>query len=362
MALEGCGAARRETVTAIGASLLSILSARERGRPSIRHPGRRGNGRVDPYGEGSSESVAVISVLRLTVAVATGAAALVASAPVAHGAFPGSNGRIAYEHTTESGLEEADIFTVRPNGTGRIELTDTPHKNEFGPAWNAAGTSIAFWRTHAPFGPGSIWTMDADGGNQRRLTTNVDGRDPAWSPSGLRIVFNAEGNLVTMRASDGGGRRRLTSTGSDFEPAWSPQGDLVVFTRASEQGDPGDLYLIDVKSRTVTQLTSSPDYDHQANWSPDGERIVFERDFDDVNGFSIVVVDVDGSHVRRLTAKHAGFFDTGPAYSPSGTKIAFGRDRPTFFADLFVMRADGTNEHRILRDELFSSFPDWQPK
>jgi Tol biopolymer transport system component len=288
-------------------------------------------------------------------------ATLASAAPAAMAAFPGTNGRLAYQHTTESGVEQSDIFTVHLNGIGRLQLTDTPHKNEFGPQWNARGDEITFWRTRAPFGPGSVWTMDGDGSHQRRLTTKVDARDPAWSPSGDRIVFNAEGNLVTMRSSDGGGRRRLTSLGSDFEPAWSPNGNLIVFTRASPQGDVGDLWLIDVRTRKITQLTSSPDYDHQAGWSPDGTRIVFERDFDDVNGFSIFTIDVDGTHLRRLTAKHPFFFDTGPAFSPSGTKIAFGRDRPRFFADLFVMRADGSHEHRILHDQLASSFPDWQP-
>ena len=303
----------------------------------------------------------VLPLAGFLVGVGASVATMAATAPVAPAAFPGANGRIAYQHTTESGVEQSDVFSVRPNGTGRIQLTDTPHKNEFGPQWNAAGDAITFWRNRAPFGPGSIWVMDGDGTHQRRLTTRVDARDPAWSPAGDRIVFNAEGNLVTMRSSDGAGRRRLTSTGSDFEPAWSPHGDLILFTRASPQGDVGDLWLIDVKSRKVTQLTSSPDYDHQAGWSPGGARIVFERDFDDVNGFSIFTIRVDGTHLRRLTAKHVFFFDTGPAFSPSGTKIAFGRDRPRFFADLFVMRADGTHEHRILRDTLASSFPDWQP-
>ena len=287
--------------------------------------------------------------------------ALVVTPAVALAAFSGGNGVIAYQHTTESGVEQADVLTVRVDGTGRRQLTDTPDRNEFGPAWNPAGSRIAFWRTRAPFGSGSIWVMDPDGSNKRRLTRHIDARDPAWSPSGGRIVFTSDGNLFTIRSS-GGHRRQLTSSRAlDFEPAWSAGRHRIVFTRAFEQGDAGDLYVLNVRTRKVTHLTSSSDYDHQANTSPDGERIAFERDFDDVNGFAVFVVRVDGSDLRRLTAKRDGFFDTGPAFSPSGGRIAFGRDRPRFLSDLFVMRANGKGEQRIRRESFLSSFPDWQP-
>jgi TolB protein len=304
----------------------------------------------------------VVRALRLTLVLFLTVTPLVLRGAPADAAFPGKSGVIVYQHTTESGIEQADLLTIRPDGTGRRHLTHTPNRNEFGPTWDAAGSRIAFWRTKAPFGPGSIWVMDADGGHKRRLTRNIDARDPAWSPSGRRIVFTSDGDLFTIRASNGGQRRRLTSSKAlDFEPAWSPDRRHIVFTRGFEQGDVGDLYAINLRTHKVTQRTSSPDYDHQANWSPDAKRIVFERDFDDLNGFAVFVVHADGSHLRRLTAKRAGFFDTGPAFSPSGRRIAFGRDRPSFLADLFVMHANGTHQHRIRRDRFLSSFPDWQP-
>jgi len=71
--------------------------------------------------------------------------ALVVTPAVALAAFSGGNGVIAYQHTTESGVEQADVLTVRVDGTGRRQLTDTPDRNEFGPAWNPAGSRIAFW-------------------------------------------------------------------------------------------------------------------------------------------------------------------------------------------------------------------------
>src|SRR5438876_10930477 len=111
--------------------------------------------------------------LRRLVSATLGAGLLVASGvPVpAHAAFPGSNGRLAFQRESPAGDHtQADVYTIRPDGSGLERLTATADQNEFGPAWNAAGTRIAFWRTAAPFGPGAIWVMDADGQHQQQLT------------------------------------------------------------------------------------------------------------------------------------------------------------------------------------------------
>ena len=276
----------------------------------------------------------------------------------------GVNGRLAFQLEAPAGDHtQNDIYTVRPNGSGLTALTNTPDQNEFAPAWDAVGQRITFWRAPAPFGPGSIWTMDADGNSQRQLTSGIDARDPVWNPAGTRIAFtmvDASGfHIWTMRASDGADRRQITS-GPDleFEPAWSPDGTRLAFTRGLEQGDPGNVCVINLTTGTVTCLTTSPDYDHQVAWSPDGKRIVFERDFG--SSSSIFTVNADGSHETRLTS--GTFFDIGPCFSPDGRFIAFGSDRAgTFLDDLWTMRTDGHQLRQILEYPFSEAFPDWQP-
>jgi TolB protein len=274
-----------------------------------------------------------------------------------------SNGRLAFQLEAPAGDHtQTDVYTVKPNGSGLTALTSTPNENEFGPAWNAAGTRIAFWRTAAPFGPGSIWTMDADGSGQQRLTAGLDARDPVWNPAGTRLAFtlvDATGfHIWSMRASDGGDLRPITSGPTqDFEPAWSPDGTRIAFTRGLEQGDPGDIAIIDLTTGTVTVLAASPEYDHQVAWSPNGGKLVFERDFG--NMFSIFTVNADGSQVIRLTT--GPFFDVGPTFSPDGRFIAFGSDRAgTFLDDLWRITADGRRLHRVLATPNSEAFPDWQ--
>jgi TolB protein len=314
---------------------------------------RRGTGVIRP----------AFGALRVVLLVG-GVALLGSASPVAQAAFPGSNGRIAFERDAPAGDHtQTDAFTVRADGTDVVRLTRTPGRNELGPTWSPDGRRLAFWRSPAPFGSGSLWVMRANGSGQRRLTDRIDARDPAWNPVGTRLVFTRFGrgssDLYTLRASDGGATRQLTSTPSrEFEPAWAPDGHRIAFTRAFSSGDPGDIYVLNLNTHRVRQITDSPAYDHQVAWSPDGSRLVFERHR--VTSSSVCRIRPDGTGLQRVTT--GPHFDIGPAYSPDGLLIAFGSDRKeTFFSNLWTVRPDGTQLHRLLRLRFSEGFPDWQP-
>jgi Tol biopolymer transport system component len=277
-------------------------------------------------------------------------------------AFPGGNGRIAFQGETVAGDHtQSDIYTVGRDGTGVRRLADTPNRDELGPAWSPNGSRLAFWRTAAPFGTGSLWVMNADGSGKRQLTFGVDARDPAWNPAGNRLVYDQVlgGDLYTLRVSDGLDRRRLTSGAAlDFEPAWSPGGRRVAFTRGTAAGDPGDIFLVDVVTGQVQRVTSSPAFDHQVAWAPGAGRLVFQRDFDQSS--AIFTVRPDGTGLARLTS--GAHFDIAPAWAPDGTEILFGSDRLSLLHELWTMHRDGTDQRRLLGNPTAAlGFPDWQP-
>ena len=83
----------------------------------------------------------------------------------------------------KSGGESDDLWTIQPDGSDEVKLTNFTTCPAGGPAWSPDGSKISYER-----GVCGIWVMDADGTNQKRIgDSNGSGRT-AWSPDGTNIV------------------------------------------------------------------------------------------------------------------------------------------------------------------------------
>ena len=132
------------------------------------------------------------------------------------------------------------ICSVGTDGSGLINLTNTPRASEFFYAWSPDGTRIAFSSDRD--GNSEIYVMNADGSSPINLTNSPDHDGSfAWSPDGKRIAFTRahefNSELYIMNA-DGSDVTRVTNTPSSEishvnRPAWSPDGSRIAFVSSS---------------------------------------------------------------------------------------------------------------------------------
>lgn len=285
--------------------------------------------------------------------------ALFTFADVAHAAFPGQNGQIAFQSFRDNSFR-SDIHVINPDGTGQLNVTNFPNAQEQTPAWSADGTQLAL--TSNRTGTDDIFRMAADGTGLTQLTDDTSGSfNPAWSPSGAQIAFTSNRfvghNVFSMFADDGSEQVNLTGNqGFDAGPAWSPGGGQIAFisTRAGN----ADVFAMNTDGTSQVNLTLHPALDTTPDWSPNGSHIVFASERDGNFNSEIYVMDADGTDQIRLT--NSAGFDGHPAWSPDGTKIAFTSDRIGNF-DIYVMNADGSGLTRVTTNAARDMDPSWQP-
>ena len=219
-----------------------------------------------------------------------------------------------------------------------------------------------------------IYVMDADGGNQRRLTNNPSSDyAPSWAPDGKRIAFvsDRDGNVdangwhtfeIYVMDTDGGNPQNLTKNPADDRfPSWSPDGKQIVFQSDRVDFRNPEIYVMDADGRNTQRLTNNPADDKHPSWSPDGKQIVFSSVREGHFNYEIYVMDADGGNPQRLTENLK--IDLFPVWSPDGKRIAFAADRKGDFAnfEIYVMDTDGDNQRRLTENRQRDWFPSWSP-
>jgi dipeptidyl aminopeptidase/acylaminoacyl peptidase len=249
---------------------------------------------------------------------------------------------------------DTDLWMVRWDGSGRRQLTYTAESSESAPRWSPDGRYISFLSARPGPATGTqVWVLDRDGGEARQLTRLTGGVIAyEWSPDASRLVlvcrYGGEDSAAT-----GEGRARAASASKTPPPIVI---DKYQFKRDGPTYLTGTsrsrLFLYNVAQQTAELLTADGDFEESAPaWSPDGTRLAFVSNHDDnwerTRNTDVFVVEAKpGSRSRRLTS-FPGPDGVGPlAWSPDGTRIAYGQGsvpKMNFHSltRLAIVRADG---------------------
>jgi TolB protein len=172
------------------------------------------------------------------------------------------------------------------------------------PTWSPDGSKLMF--CSSMLGNPALFVSDTSGNRPTRLTFASGGADtsPAWNPrTGQTVLFVSDrGGLpqLFLMNSDGTGTQKidLPDMGYVIDPAWSPNGQLMAFSWRRPSGN-YDIYLMDVASRQIRELTRDSGRNERPSWAPDGRHIVFESTRGGTR--QIWTMLADGSSPHQLT-------------------------------------------------------------
>ena len=154
------------------------------------------------------------------------------------------------------------------------------------------------------------------------------------SPTGVRAVFEAHGDIFTVPAEKGDVRNLTNSSSSaEREPAWSPDGKRVAYF--SDATGEYKLYLRDQDGITLPKVIDlavadprqPPTFYYAPSWSPDSRRILFSD-----KRLNLWYADVDSGRITHVdTDLREGFGPSGfsASFSPDAKWILYARSLPS---------------------------------
>ncbi|GAC1435858.1 MAG: basic secretory protein-like protein [Thermoanaerobaculia bacterium] len=231
-----------------------------------------------------------------------------------------------------------------------------------GPALSPDGQYVAFLSSRELFDI-DLFLADARTGKVIRQLASSD-RDAhfeslrfiesggAWSPDGKQlafITFQKGDNFLTIVNVETRALKSIRVPGLDAinNVAWSPDGHTIAIS--GQITGVSDLFLYDLSSNSVRQLTNDKYADLQPAWSPDGKTLAFVSDRGaegsleqlSYNQMKISTIDVASGVIRTLPL-FANTKHINPQWGPDGGTIYFIAN-PEGIPDVYRYRlTDGT--------------------
>ncbi|MGH8162060.1 MAG: S41 family peptidase, partial [Gammaproteobacteria bacterium] len=172
---------------------------------------------------------------------------------------------------------------------------------------------------------------------------------PGISPSGVRAVFQANGDILTVPTKHGSFVNLTHSPGAmDRDPAWSPDGKSIAYF--SDRDGEYDLYIRPQAGGAARKVTlgQKDAFYYDLAWSPDSQKLVFS---DQKNNLWLVNLKARNPKPTKVATNgfNIDFGNTGfsPSWSPDSRWLVYAKSLPNYMNAIFVYSLANGKTHRI---------------
>ena len=295
------------------------------------------------------------------------------------------------------------LFAAEPNHLA--DIVQLTHGGQNAEAyWSPDGKRLVFQSTRPGYECDQIFIMNADGSDQKLVSTGKGRTTCAYFlADGKHILYASTheaaeacptppdrskgyvwgvfaGFDIYLATDDGHIQKKLTSTpGYDAEATVNWKTGNIVYTSLAS-GDL-DLWTMRPDGSHKKQITKTPGYDGGAVFSRDGKKLVWRANHPNTAEtlarykellsanlttpmkMELMVADADGNHARQIT--NFGCASFAPSFTPDGKKIIFASNKNECDSrrfELFLINVDGTGLEQVTNFGGFTSFPEFSPE
>jgi tricorn protease len=219
---------------------------------------------------------------------------------------------------------------------------------------------------------GGIYIFDPGSGKSKRVNVQIAADLPATrphyekvgdkiqsaaiSPTGVRAVFEARGEILTVPAEKGD-VRNLTQTPAvaERDPAWSPDGKSIAYF--SDESGEYALHVVDQTGSGPAKkinLGNPPSFFYGPLWSPDSKKIAYTD-----KRLNLWYVDVEKGAPRKVAAERYDdpTSSMSQAWSPDSNWLAYSKELENHLHAVFVYSLENARESQVTDGVSDARFP-----